>query len=47
MTDRIALGLALLIFGFLLADAVLFGWEMSLFLIKKTVDLVDYVAFWR
>lgn len=47
MTNRIALGLALLILAFLATDVLAYGWGLSLFLAGKTADLVEYIAFWR
>lgn len=46
MTDRIALVLALLLFGLIALDLVA-GWGGTLFLLRKFADLVDWVAFWR
>ncbi len=47
MTDRIALVLALVIFGAIAADLVLNGAEATLFLLRKLEDLIIYVSFWR
>ncbi|WP_415182586.1 hypothetical protein [Phaeovulum sp.] len=47
MTNKIALGIGLLIVAFFLIDFVFYGWNASLFIAKKIFDLVDYVAFWR
>ena len=47
MTNTIALWLAALV-GLLVAiDAVFFGGFASLFLAQRTVDLIEWVAFWR
>lgn len=47
MNTPIAIGLAALILLCVLADAIFNGWGASLFLARKSVDLVDWVAFWR
>ncbi|QPM89872.1 hypothetical protein [Pseudooceanicola algae] len=47
MNTRITLIIALLVFGFLFYDNVLGTGETSLFLARKFVDLVDWIAFWR
>ena len=47
MTDRIGIGLAILILGFLAADLLVFHWDIHLFLARKFVVLIEWVAFWR
>ena len=47
MTDRIALVLALLIAAAIGADVVLNGGAASMFLLRKMLDLVQYVMIWR
>lgn len=47
MTNQIALGLGLLIFGAVGADVLLNAGHASLFLARKFIDLMDWVAFWR
>lgn len=47
MTNKIALGLALLIVGFFAADQLWFGGTMPVFLGKKLMNLTEYLAFWR
>ncbi|WP_294613033.1 hypothetical protein [uncultured Roseovarius sp.] len=47
MTDKIALILGATIFGALLLDLVLNGGGAILFLGRKFVILLEYVAFWR
>jgi hypothetical protein len=47
MTNRIAAVLGLLIVGLLLADILIFGSEHIVFLSKKFLNLVDWMAFWR
>ncbi|MFC3180415.1 hypothetical protein [Cypionkella sinensis] len=47
MTDRIALVLALLIAAAIGADVVLNSGAASVFLLRKLLDLVQYVMIWR
>jgi hypothetical protein len=47
VTDRIALVLALLIAAAIGADVVLNGGAASMFLLRKMLDLVQYVMIWR
>lgn len=47
MTNRIAFWLAGIVLVFILADAVLSGQRMTLFLAQKLVDLIEWLAFWR
>ncbi|MFP5481354.1 MAG: hypothetical protein ACLGIE_16950 [Alphaproteobacteria bacterium] len=47
MTDRIALWLGLVILAAILADLALNGGSALLFLARKFLDLVEWVAFWR
>ena len=47
MTNKIAIGLALLILGFFAADQIWFGGEMPVYLGKKFMTLTEYLAFWR
>lgn len=47
MTTRLAIYLIIVILVALGIDAVLFGWSYSLFLAKKFLELIEYVAFWR
>jgi hypothetical protein len=47
MSNRLALTLGALIVAALLADLGLNGGAASLFLMRKLVDLVDYLSFWR
>ena len=47
MTNRIALGLGLLIAAALAVDARLNGAQATLFLARKLLDLVEWMAFWR
>ena len=47
MTDRIALGLALLLAAGIGADLWLSGGEGLVFLARKFLDLMEWVEFWR
>ena len=47
MTDRIAMGLGLLIVLAVLADLFFFGTDHLIFLGKKLAALIEWVAFWR
>ncbi|MEM8654753.1 MAG: hypothetical protein AAGF36_08395 [Pseudomonadota bacterium] len=47
MTNPIALVLAVLIVGAIVADVALYGTEHLIFLGKKFADLLEWIAFWR
>lgn len=47
MTNRIAFFLALIILAFFAADYHFFGTEHFLFLAKKMLELIEWLAFWR
>jgi hypothetical protein len=47
VTDRVALGLALVIFAAIGADLVFNQGIALLFLLRKLEDLIIYVSFWR
>jgi uncharacterized membrane protein YobD (UPF0266 family) len=47
MTDRIALILAIIIVLLILVDVVLNDAAALTFLLRKLVDMIEYVAFWR
>lgn len=47
MTNTIAIWIGALVALLLLADGLANGWQASFFLAKKTVDLIDWVEFWR
>ncbi len=46
MTNKIAIALGLLIVSLLVLNAVM-GWEAHVFLGRKFIDLIEYLAFWR
>lgn len=47
MTNRIALWLGVVLIGLIAADLILFGEGHLVFLGKKMVDLIEWMAFWR
>jgi len=47
MTNKLAIFLILCIIGFLIGDGILYGSDNTLFLMRKFVELVEWVAFWR
>lgn len=47
MTDRIALALGLIIVAAVIADLALNSGHAMLFLLRKLIDLVEYLAVWR
>lgn len=47
MTNSVALTLGLLILGAFAADFYLYGNEHFVFLGKKLLALIEWVAFWR
>ena len=47
MTNRIALALALLIAMFFVADHFWLRLDAGLFLARKFIEFVDFLAFWR
>ena len=47
VTDRIALWLGLILAAASLADLALNGGSALMFLLRKFLDLVDWLAFWR
>jgi hypothetical protein len=47
VTDRIALGLGLLLLTAIAADIVLNGGQAMLFLLVKFTDMIEWLAFWR
>lgn len=47
MTNRLAVWLALIIAALLAYDYYQFNWANTVFLIRKFVDLIEWIAFWR
>jgi uncharacterized membrane protein YobD (UPF0266 family) len=47
MSNRSAFGLAVIIVLLILLDVVANGSAATTFLLRKLVDAIEYVAFWR
>ncbi len=47
MTNTIALCLAILIGALLVVDYSLYDWANTVFLLRKLLDLIEWMAFWR
>lgn len=47
MTNRIALFLALFVTALILLDVYVFGSNNVIFLSKKLLELIEWIAFWR
>lgn len=47
MTNRIALVIALILIGLILADLFVFEWGLLLFIARKASNLSEWLAFWR
>jgi len=47
MNNIIALWLAALILGFLALDYFVLGFDVPIFLGRKLLELLEYIAFWR
>ncbi len=47
MTDRIALGLGLLIVAAVGIDVFVYGSDHMVFLGKRIYELIEWLAFWR
>lgn len=47
MTDRIALFLGIALIGLMVLDLAANGGEALLFLIRKLVVFIEFLAFWR
>lgn len=47
MTNSISIWLGLLILGFLGVDYFYLDWQMSIFLGRKLLAMIEYIAFWR
>ncbi len=47
MTNRIALWLGAVLIGLIAIDVILFGPEHLVYLGRKMVDLIEWMAFWR
>ncbi|MBD3662979.1 hypothetical protein [Sulfitobacter aestuariivivens] len=47
MTNRIALALGFLVIAALVVDVSLYGTQHLIFLSKKMLELIEWIAFWR
>lgn len=47
MTNKIAIGLGLVILVLIAADWYFFDHAKLLFLLKKLADMIEWMAFWR
>ena len=47
MNTPIAISLGVLIIAGLAFDAFAFDWDNTLFLLRKSADLLEWIAFWR
>lgn len=47
VTNRIAIVLGIIIVGLFVLDIVIYGSEHMVFLGKKMLDLIEWMAFWR
>lgn len=47
MTNGIAIGLGFLVIGFFVVDAYATGGMAALFLARRMLDLIEYLAIWR
>jgi len=47
MTNSLALWLFGLILGFFLLDAFVLHWDFHVILMRRLIDLLNWIAFWR
>jgi hypothetical protein len=47
MTNKLAIWLALIIAALLAVDYSRYDWANTVFLIRKLIDLIEWMAFWR
>lgn len=47
MTNPIAIFLAAAVLAFFAVDHFVMEWDMTVFLGKKFLDLIEYLKFWR
>ncbi len=47
MTNTIAIWLGLVITALLAADYIYYDWANTLFLLRKFMELIEWLAFWR
>ena len=47
MTNKIAIALGVVLLFVILLDVFVYGWDLHIFLGRKLVELIEYLAFWR
>lgn len=47
MTNALAIWIGILLAACVAADALLFDWTYSMFLARKFLDVLRWMAFWR
>ncbi|MEL6839708.1 MAG: hypothetical protein AAFP85_10470 [Pseudomonadota bacterium] len=47
MTNTTAIFLGLIIVAFFAVDYTQYNWDMTTFLLRKLLDLIEYLAIWR
>lgn len=47
MTNSVAIALGALILGMLAIDGLVYGSEHLIFLARKLLELIEWIAFWR
>ena len=47
MTNRLAVWIGLILLASIIADFALNGGSATVFLVRKFLDLIEWVAFWR
>jgi hypothetical protein len=47
MTNKIAIWIGVIVLGLLSLDFFLYDWAGTIFLLRRGVDLVEWMAFWR
>ena len=47
MTNTLAIWIGIIVIGCIAADAVFFDWTNSLFLARKFLGVLRWMAFWR
>mgnify|MGYP001793379011 len=47
MTNKTAIFLGILILSFFAVDHARYNWDMTTFLLRKLLDLIEYLAIWR
>jgi hypothetical protein len=47
MSDRVALIIGLILLGAIVVDAIVFDWQVQIFIGRKLMTLIEHIAFWR